>query len=227
MGNHQYAFLRCPVTLFVMVCWNLCAESTQAAVEVVIVSAPPAVADYSDREIELPQFNSSLGFLESVTIDFQGTGAFVQVLHSPAEAQSHGELSEQESLSLLLETGEGEKLISLRQSVRHPNCSLRREPGSDWTTVETEPVTVSGQKTLTAEDDLMQFTGSGLVDLFLSARSGDGGEEFLDGFWTAGADIKLVYNYTAVPENSTWLTSVFAGLLLVRRARCRNISSED
>jgi hypothetical protein len=70
----------------------------------------------------------------------------------------------------------------------------------------------------------MEFTGSGFVDLFFSARDGLGrssslSASLLAGLWTAGADILVTYNYTAVPERATWLTGVVALLVLVATRR--------
>jgi hypothetical protein len=66
----------------------------------------------------------------------------------------------------------------------------------------------------------MQFTGSGFVDLFLSAEVTEASRFrakcfFQDGSWTAGADIKVIYNFSPIPEKSTWLAGGFAILALV------------
>jgi hypothetical protein len=79
----------------------------------------------------------------------------------------------------------------------------------------------------------MQFTGCGFIDLFLSGRSGAGHsgtgiEGIRNGVWVAGANIKVTYTFTAVPETSTWLAGVFAVLLvLIKRSRACAVPSEQ
>jgi hypothetical protein len=107
--------------------------------------------------------------------------------------------------------------------------SVMQRAGERWPTrtggVRIQPVTFSGHATLTSEADLMQFTGSGMVDLLISARTGSGrllsgGMNLASGLWAAGANISVVYNYTAVPESSaTWVAAGMALALVLASVR--------
>jgi hypothetical protein len=196
--------------------------ATKAAVEVVSFEEPAAPANYTDRQVEIPQFNPSLGSLQSVTINLRGTGAFVQLFDHQGEG--HRQLSMFEDLTLVLETSNDQILISLHQAERHffppsghPHGYALEAHSSG---ADIDRVTAAGQKTLTDQGDLMQFTGSSFVDLFLSAESGFGGHSeeghgIHRGLWIVGADIKVTYDYSAVPEPSTWFAGAFAMLALV------------
>jgi len=232
MGKGNYSTLGQAIMMLVMTGWLVCASSTKAAVQVVTFLEPPAVVNFAGREIELPQFNPALGSLQSVTIDVKGTGAFVQGFDHLSGSGSHRELSSQANLRLMLQAGDGENLVTLTQFGYRGSPGYQGGLGS--TGLHLDPIKAASQTTLTSDRELMQFTGCGFIDLFLSGRSGLGhdslgGESILSGLWVAGADIKLTYIYTAVPENSTWLAAVFALLLLVlvRRSYTQNVSSAD
>ena len=178
--------------------------STRAAVQVFTVSQPPVLAGYAEREIQIPQFDPSLGSLQSVTLDLQGTGVFFQGFeHVPAGQR---QLSMQQELTLVLETSTGERLITLNQPA---NDSVNASGSGNSLGTLLQRVRVSGETTLTSRSDLMEFTGAGLVDLFLSEHSGLGthfpaGRSILNGFWVAGANIKVAYDYSVIPEASRW-----------------------
>jgi hypothetical protein len=192
----------------------ICACSVQAAVQVIAISEAPSLANFSGHEIQLRQFDPTLGLLESVNIELRGTGAFIQAFNHPAGTGPHRGLSGQENLTLSLGIAGEDDILSLTQHANH-----RRLPGhSNGTRIE--PITAIGHAVLTSEAQLMEFTGSGLVDLFFSAHDGLGhssspGPSLLAGLWAAGADIVVTYNYTAVPECATWLSTVTAILVLV------------
>jgi hypothetical protein len=182
----------------------------------------------------LPQFNPALGSLQSIKIDVNATGVFMQSFNHLSGSGSHRGLSCQPILSLTLQTGDGEKLVTLTQLGNHNRTSPGYQGGTDSSRPGLEPLKAAGRTTLSSDQELMQFTGSGLIDLFLSERSGFGhfalgGESILSGLWVAGADIKLTYIYTVVPDNSSWPAAGFAVLLLVlvRRSNTQNVSSAD
>lgn len=195
--------------------------SLKAAVQVITVSETPSVSNSSGHEIQLPQFDPTLGVLQSVTLDLKGTGAFIEGFnHFPGLGSHRGLASGQELMFTLGLPGGGE-LITITQHAGHL-------PGTS-NGVRIEPFTVYGHATLTSEPELMAFTGSGFVDLLLSARSGHGhgfglGTGILGGLWIAGAKINLIYNFTAVPETGTWLAAVFA--LLIGFGGCRRAFSK-
>jgi hypothetical protein len=193
---------------------------TRGAVQIQSVNEPPALANYEDRRIEIPQFDALLGSLQSVTIDLRGTGAFVQTFDEFRGLRRSS--SRSQDLNLVLETANDETLISLTQP---ENGSFHSGGRKSIPVVNAsagahiEPVTVAGEKTLTSHSDLMQFTGSGFVDLFLSAQAGmidrlRDERSFREGLWIVGADIRVIYNFSPIPEFSTWLAGGFAVLIL-------------
>ena len=199
--------------------------STKAAVEVVSFEEPAAPANYIDRQVEIPQFNPSLGSLQSVTIALRETGVFFYGFDHAGGADR--QLSGFQDLTMVLETSSGQTLVSLSQRENHPfpPSGHDADPGS-----HVERVSAAGQKTLGSQQDLMQFTGSGLVDLFLSAQSGRGDHlawehSFLTGFWIVDANIKVTYDYCAVPEASTWFAGAFAMLALVLAIGLKRVTS--
>jgi hypothetical protein len=235
MENRNYATLRDVIMMLVMSWLLVCAPSTKAAVQIVTFSEAPAfVNSFTEREIELPQFNSELGSLQSVTIDVKGTGAFVHGFNHWGGPGSHRELSGEPSLTLILEAGDGKKLVTLYQSGHHHRTFPGHQGGTDSTDGHVEAVNAMGRMTLGSNQELMQFTGCAFIDLFLSGRAGFGhgslgGQSIQSGLWIAGADIRLTYQYTAVPENSTWLAAGFALLLLVLvgGSNAKTLSSAD
>ena len=200
--------------------WCLLEREADAAVQVLTESFSPAVANFTDREIGIPQFDSALGTLQAVTIDLHGAGAFVQGFGHPGGGNR--QLSTSHNLDLLLEQ-DSETLVSLSQSGNLPGTG--GATGNSFG-AHLQRVTLAGQKTLTSAQDLMQFTGCGLVDLFLSAQSGTGnhlpgGRDLHNGFWVLGGEVKVTYDYVAalpavaVPEQPTGIAAGFAGLVTV------------
>jgi hypothetical protein len=188
--------------------------STRAAVETFTVSQPPMLAEYAEREIQIPQFAPSLGSLRSVTLDLEGTGVFFQGFDHVFRGQR--QLSMQQPLTLVLETSTDERLITLSQPANH---SFNGGAAGNSAGRQNDRVRMAGETTLTSGSDLMQFTGAGLVDLFLSAHSGLGthftaGQGILNGFWVAGASIRVTYDFTVIPEASRWWLGDCALLVL-------------
>ena len=231
MGTRHYAHLR-RVIVILIPALLVCASTARAAMEVITLAEAPAVLNFSGREIQLPRFDPSLGVLQSVIIDVKSTGSFVQGFDHLSG--SHRDLSGQSNLRLTLQTEDGETLVALSQFSDRYQSSPGHHDGTDSSGLRLEPIKAAGQATLTSNQELMEFTGCGFVDLFLSGRSGLGhssslGNSLLSGLLVAGADIKLTYTYAAVPENSTWIAAAFAIILLVLIKRCntREVSSVD
>jgi hypothetical protein len=186
--------------------------ASPAAVQVFTISELAKPADFSGWQVEVPQFNPALGELESVTLDLHGIWNFTEHFNRWFLHDS------EDRLTLLLETATGEKLLKVtRFESRHSENERRRDsPG-----LEKDTVRVGGETVLTAERDLRLFTGSGMADLFLSAQVGaphSSRRSFIEGFWTAGADIKVIYNYASIPEPSTWWVVDCAVALFALRA---------
>src|SRR5260221_11158777 len=100
MGKNRYSRFCQAILVLMIPSWLICEISVNAAVQTVIVSEPPAIVNFSGREIELPQFNPSLGSLESVTIDVKGTGALLQGFNHSGGPGSNRDLSGQPLLGL-------------------------------------------------------------------------------------------------------------------------------
>jgi hypothetical protein len=214
------------VIVAVLSAWQL-----EAAVEVFTVRESPALVNQADREVQIEQFDPSLGSLQSVTIDLQGTGSFLQ--RFAHFGSGRGELIVKQNLSLVLETLDGNSLISINQAEDHfyPFSGSGGSSGfaGHFEAPHIYGVTASGATALTSESELTQFTGLGFADLLLDARGGlrdhflrGGG--ILEGLVLAGANIRVTYNYTPlssisgstvpIPEAGTWLAGGFAMLVL-------------
>lgn len=230
------------VALVGFVLWE---RQTNAALLTFNVTESPSLANYANREVAIPEFNPSLGQLQSVTIDFHGTGAFLQGFQHPGAP--HRDLLIYQNLSIVLETQNGQKLITLNQTptrIAHGLGIHEGAGGGGLTGPTIHRVVAAGQKTLTSEEELMQFTGDGIVDLYLSAHDGmgdriSGRPSLLNGLWMVGANITVDYDYLAVPGNSvvvpepsSWLAAGFALLvlaftgapgILMRRSQARSV----
>jgi hypothetical protein len=187
----------------------LFAISMHAAVQVNTISEAGLVASGSEREIQLPQFDPSLGVLQSVGIELNARGAFIQGFGN--FSGSNRELSSHQDLLVTLALPSHDQLTALMQT------SARGSGTSNG--IRVEPVTASAYSLITSSTGLMAFTGSGLVDLFLSTegsgRTSAGQMNILACLWAARADLTLTYNYTAVPETGTWAAAVFAVLVTI------------
>src|SRR5262245_47959191 len=97
--------------------FGLIVSPVQAAVEVVTLAESAIPANYADREIQIKQFDPSLGTLKSVWIDVQATGTFTQLFENVG--QSAGNLVIQQRLQMVLEAADDKKLIALTQVENH------------------------------------------------------------------------------------------------------------
>lgn len=200
------------IALALLVCG--CNWSSKAAVQVFQFLESPSAANVPARELQLPQFNPALGFLNSVTFDLHATGAFIQSFNLLGGAGAHRELSGEHDLTLTLTMPGYGDLLMLSQHAGHSPV------GSSGLRVE--PIRLSGNTVFSAPSGLAEFTGSGMVDLFFSARathSGSGRVGLAAGLWAAGESLKVTYNYTAVPEQATWLAAVLASGVLAWTGR--------
>lgn len=201
----------------------------EAAVDVVTISEAPIPVNYTDREIQIQQFDPSLGRLESVSIEVQATGTFTQLFEHLGH--SDGNLVILQRLRLTLDTAADRRLIGLTEVENHRYSFSGFDGSLDFGGTSggthTYDVTASGERHLSSPADLMQFTGSGFVDLFLNA-TGDlrghlprGDCTFVGELLTAGANIIVRYDYVAVPEASTWMAGGVAvlGLAITTRSR--------
>ena len=226
MGKHNYLISRLATAMLSVASSIFWQCSAKAAVEVVSVQESAGLLNSTDREVGITQFNPSLGSLQSVTIDVRGAGAFVQPFNHSGGGDR--QLSGVRDLHLVLENSNGEALVRLGQAHPFPTSGHSSGSGLDGNSgSRIQRVTIAGQETLTSQEALMQFTGCGLADLFLSARNEPGeqflfGHNLLTGMWVMGENIKVTYYYSlvAVPEPSTLIAGVFAVLTLVLVVGC-------
>lgn len=216
MSKH-FCQMRKPVAALVaiLIC-ALLPRSANAAMQMISFDEPLSAANDFHREIEIPQFEASLGSLQSISLDLQTTGTFENGPHR------HGAMPH--DLTIVLETADHETLISLKQSVKGFGPQGRRSDFSeadDFAGTHFQPITAEGKTTLTSPEDLKEFTGSAFVDLFLSAQDTwlkdrhPDCRDFFNGSWVVGADLKVIYNFVPVPESSTWLAAGFAVFVLL------------
>jgi len=211
----------------------LAGYSLQAAVEVFTFSTPTIEGPYRNREIEIQQFDPGLGQLESVGIQLEVTGALTDYFEQ--FGSSRGRVAINDRLHITLDTERGRPLIILNQSEKNRYRSTRSGGGFDFGGSSGEsasyPFDLVGSTTLNSRRDLLQFTGCGLVDLFLSVQETSRQRGFRDcasieNLLTSGASLTVTYCYAPVPEASTWLAAFasLVALFLNRRSQVRFLS---
>lgn len=191
----------------VLCCWGNRAGAALSTITET-VSVAPALADFSEVPVSFQKFDTSLGKLSSVEIILQATGEMTQKYENtsknPASLKFH------QGLELLLTLPDGRPpLVDARQKEKNIYQTGAFDGVVDFGGtsggVSTYDLTSEDQKTLTAKNRLAEFTGSGLVDLFLSTGTSFNGTHFSgnavrEAEALAGADITIIYNYVAAPE---------------------------
>lgn len=210
-------------------CWAV--GSARAAVEVLTTSVTPSAAGYTDQ-INLPQFDSPMGTLQSVTVQLAGTGNFVQLFQNLGAVPAQVTISQNLGFGLQVRSAGsqlGRQILSLGENqisqyvagAYRGGAFFQGSAGGTYT----YPVTAAGQVILTSAQDLAAFTGQGLVDLYLSTDGTltqvvSGNLGVADGNLVAGADLTVTYLY-AVPEPTAWGTASLALMGLAWAARMR------
>jgi len=189
----------------------------------------PNYTDIIDQAIALQGFNSALGTLNSVTIDFTGTGQFEQYYENFDGPGRITYTTDSLAVNLLMPDNSTD-LFSFNQNEVHTYTFTAYDGTFDYggTSGGTyySPVNMVGSTSLTSPADLTQFTNPGLVDLYLNASGAvgwsiSGGNNSVGAGLTAGANISVTYDYTPVPEPSS-LCLLIGGLgLLVGTQRAR------
>jgi len=198
-------------------------DVANAAIETVGGSFAPVMTPYNNQSIAIEQFDTALGTLESVTIRADGSGYFAQWYQNTSTAFNNVEVSQ--SLQMTLSVGLN-NILTFGQSINQSHL-LAAYDGSGYFTgvsgawgTQNYAITAQDQSVLTSPSYLSLFTGTGFTGLNLSAsafgRATDSNGNFFGGWQTlAGAELTVSYQYSAVPEPSTWLAGVFAvGYLL-------------
>jgi hypothetical protein len=202
--------------IFLAVLLCCCGNGAGAAMSTITetVSLAPELTDYSDAPVAFQKFDASLGRLCSVEIILQGTGELTQQYENTSKRASAKQFHQ--SLELLLTLPDARHpFLKARQNENHKY----RADGFDGVVdfggasgdTSTYDVTGEDRTRLTSKQRLGLFTGSGLADLFLSARTRSNGQRanaksIREAEALAGADITIIYNY--VPASPPVLVSV-------------------
>ncbi|MBD2676901.1 MULTISPECIES: choice-of-anchor E domain-containing protein [Nostoc] len=182
-----------------------------------------------DAPLSVQKFDSSLGTLQGVTIEFTGDilGNAGFENRSPSASQATVNLGSQLSLKLnnqsLLELNP--KYTSSYQVAKYDGVT--DYSGTSGKTLSNLTATQSGSQSFTNTTFLQSFIGTGSVDFFFSAIAnslvtGSGNmRSYIDTYAKAG--VKVTYNYEelkSVPEASTTLgIGLVAGLCLLSQRK--------
>ncbi|MBE8997377.1 MULTISPECIES: choice-of-anchor E domain-containing protein [unclassified Nostoc] len=185
--------------------------------------------DIIDTPLSVQQFNSSLGTLQGVTIEFTGDilGNAGFENRSPTPSQTTVKLDSQFSLQL-----NNQSLLALNpqytssyQVAKYDN--ITDYSGTSGKTLSNLTATQSGIQTFTDTQFLQSFIGNGNIDFLFSAIAnslvtGSGNiRSYIDTYAKAG--IKVTYNYDdvkSVPEPSATLgVALIAGLCLLSQSK--------
>ncbi|BAY75815.1 hypothetical protein NIES25_22640 [Nostoc linckia NIES-25] len=185
--------------------------------------------DIIDAPLSVQKFNSSLGTLQGVTIEFTGDilGNAGFENRSPSASQATVTLGSQLSLEL-----NNQSLLALNPKYTSQYQVTKYDGVTDYSgtsgkTISNLTATQTGIKTFTDATFLQSFTGNGNVDFLFTAIadslvSGSGNiRSYIDTYAKAG--VKVTYNYEelkSVPEGSTTLgIGLVAGLCLLSQRK--------
>jgi hypothetical protein len=233
-GEHFKSFKNMKALITGLVLAGACiAFQAKATVATYNGSYGPATTSYANRIIAVQGFDSSLGTLNSVTVGFTGTGLFTQMYENTSPNSGNIIVSTHTLVMTLLQPDATTTLFNLNQSEAHtypvnPYDGTLDFGGSSGG-IGTYGVNLAGSSILTSGAGLAQFTSASLVNLYLGAvgtfsSSDTTGNSARGGLISAGANVSVTYDYTPVPEPSTFAL-MFGGLLLLpatRRALRRN-----
>ena len=183
------------------------------------VSYPLTQTDYSTG-LEVAQFDSALGQLQSITIMAAGTASFTQ-FYQNLSTKSANLFMISQNLDMLLSlpsSGTG-SLLNLNLASGTQTYYTPRYNGTSYLTspsggTVTYSAAASDSVTLSSTSSAFsQFTGPGSVDFLLTANSYSfinetNGNYFAGAQSLAGMDLTVTYDYipsvVAVPEPLTW-----------------------
>lgn len=210
MFNHPSGF-RCRflATILVMGCLMVNRANAALETETVTESLSPSYTDFTDS-VAVPQFDPSLGMLQSVTITAKATGQFTQ-FYQNRSTRSKGSVTIRQDLEIILDLPSGGSL-DLSQTEKHTYSRIPVYDGSPYFTGPSSgsrTYAVTAEKTKVLKSGLAQFTGSGFAIFLVAATSSgssrDSNGNFLVGWSTlAGLNLCVTYCYAAVPEPTTW-----------------------
>ncbi|WP_104901989.1 choice-of-anchor E domain-containing protein [Nostoc sp. 'Peltigera membranacea cyanobiont' N6] len=184
------------------------------------------LTDIIDAPLSVQQFNSSLGTLQGVTIEFTGNilgnAGFENRSQAPTPVTVN--LASQFSLGL-----NNQSLLALNPQYSYSYQVAKYDGTTDYggtsgKTVSNLTATQSATQSFTNTQFLQSFIGNGNVDFLFSALAtsavtGSGNmRSYIDTYAKAG--IKVTYDYQSVPEPSATLgVGLIAGLCLLSQRK--------
>ncbi len=194
-------------------------------------SFEPSPTDIENQVLSIEKFNSALGILRSVTVDFAGSMFGDAGFENRSSRSSMVTVDLNGELTLNMPTGA--TLLSLNPQQRYSYNVARFDGTMDYAgvsgrTLEGLTTSASGSRTFTDSDTLSLFTGLGSLNFLFSALAnstvtGSGNmSSYISTY--AGAGISVTYDYdqrpVPVPESSQMLgLGLLAGLSMVSRVR--------
>jgi hypothetical protein len=180
------------------------------------VTINPTITDWNNS-LMFQQFDSSLGTLQSVTIDLSAIYTTILTVTNNAASSSEGTATTQLQLTLTGGNGVG---LAIDQTFPSPAFSYSLAPGGS-TTSGTFQTTATATGVYSAAAILNDFTGSGSVTLPISTYTqawlgNTGGVSSISQYTTAGLTGTATYTYaeTNVPEPATLILMGVALLVI-------------
>ena len=196
------------------------------------LSAHAATLTYTDsiathrtdwtNTISFAQFNSALGTLVSVQLDFHSGLVTTLTVVNEAESASSGTAYTHMTLSV---QDAGTHLLTPQIDLTSPGFDYVLDPGGFLTSGLLSRIGNSST-VYTSADILSEFTGSGSVSLDAitfteTLLANTGGNTYAQQVTTAGLDATVIYTYTTIPEPSAFglLVLGLGALPFLRRNR--------
>lgn len=184
--------------------------------------------DIIDTPLSIQKFNSSLGTLQGVTIEFTGDilGNAGFENRSPTASQATVNLGSQLSLKL-----NNQSLLALNPQYTSSYQVAKYDKITDYSgtsgkTLSNLTATQSGIQTFTNTQFLQSFIGNGNIDFLFSAVAdslvtGSGNmRSYIDTYAKAGIKVTYDYKVKPVPESSATLgIGLIAGLCLLSQRK--------
>jgi hypothetical protein len=191
------------------------------------VTYPLTQTDYSTG-LEVAQFDSALGQLQSVTITATGTASFTQFYQNLSTSSANlFKISQNLDLLLSLPASGPASIVNLNLSSGTQTYYTPKYTGTPYLsgpsggTVNYSAAASDSAVLSSSSAAFSQFSGSGSVDFLLIANGSStitetNGNYFAGGQSLAGLNLTVTYDYTspvvAAPEplTWTWMAGVFA-----------------
>lgn len=199
-----------PARIFLVVLLCALGGEANAAISSVTVTAsvPQQPSDFSDLPITFQKFDSTLGQLASVEIILQGNGEMTQEFENTTTT-THNSARIRQTVDFSLTLPNVTKpFLSVSQTEKHKYSAGPFDGTVDFGgtsgTTATYDITASGDKIFQSGKNLANFSGTDLGEMFLSSDSpfhiSSRQSAVVGAAITEGADITIIYSYTAIPE---------------------------